>query len=453
MGYSIAPHRFLATAIFLIWAVQAVGATITVDGTTCTPVEAIESANNNDAGGNGCVNGSGADIVFVPSNTTLSVAAQPDADGKNATPSITSIITIRPQASSGAATIQRSTDASTPVFRLFHIAVGGNLSLDRIQLQNGVEDKGGAIFTGGTLSLNNSTLFGNFATGSGSDFGSGSGGGIFTPETLHEGEPIPITTINNSVISGNSASSSGGGMLVYGITTLNNSTVSKNSAVVNGGGINASDTFNINNSTVSGNTSANGGGIFVSNGTATFSNSTVSGNMATTDGGGIFTVVGTTNLNNSTVSDNSAANGGGILNAIFGEFVLSNSLIANSSGEDCLNDDPSATVQFTGKSLIEDGSCGANTDVNSLTGDPKLGALASNGGSTKTHALLIGSPAIDIADDAICAAAPVNGIDQRGILRPQGNQCDIGAYEQGGEDDTTFFVTPLPNGKAVTFGL
>ena len=53
--------------------------------------------------------------------------------------------------------------------------------------------------------------------------------------------------------------------------------------------------------------------------------------------------------------------------------------------------------------------------------------LASNGGSTRTHALVAGSPAIDASpDDADCAAT-----DQRGVRRPQGPACDIGAFEKG----------------------
>ncbi len=53
-----------------------------------------------------------------------------------------------------------------------------------------------------------------------------------------------------------------------------------------------------------------------------------------------------------------------------------------------------------------------------------LGALADNGGPTLTHALLPGSPALDAGNDAACSAT-----DQRGVSRPQGAHCDIGAYE------------------------
>jgi hypothetical protein len=56
--------------------------------------------------------------------------------------------------------------------------------------------------------------------------------------------------------------------------------------------------------------------------------------------------------------------------------------------------------------------------------DPSLTDLQDNGGLTYTHALTAGSPAIDTGDDASCLAT-----DQRGVTRPQGAHCDIGAYE------------------------
>jgi len=56
--------------------------------------------------------------------------------------------------------------------------------------------------------------------------------------------------------------------------------------------------------------------------------------------------------------------------------------------------------------------------------DPLLGPLADNGGPNKTMALQPGSPAIDAGNNTTCP-----GTDQRGILRPQGSICDIGAFE------------------------
>jgi hypothetical protein len=56
--------------------------------------------------------------------------------------------------------------------------------------------------------------------------------------------------------------------------------------------------------------------------------------------------------------------------------------------------------------------------------DPKLGTLGNYGGPTLTIPLLIGSPAIDAADSVSCPAT-----DQRGLPRPYGPACDIGAFE------------------------
>jgi len=64
-----------------------------------------------------------------------------------------------------------------------------------------------------------------------------------------------------------------------------------------------------------------------------------------------------------------------------------------------------------------------------LSGDPNLGSLADNGGPTQTFALLTGSSAINAGDSTTCVASPVSNLDQRGVTRPQGAQCDIGAYE------------------------
>ena len=61
--------------------------------------------------------------------------------------------------------------------------------------------------------------------------------------------------------------------------------------------------------------------------------------------------------------------------------------------------------------------------------DPE--GLQENGGFTATIALLAGSPAIDAIPAADCTDQNGNAIttDQRGVARPQGNGCDIGAFE------------------------
>jgi len=91
-------------------------------------------------------------------------------------------------------------------------------------------------------------------------------------------------------------------------------------------------------------------------------------------------------------------------------------------GGDCINEDtlePSST-----NNLIEDGTCSSAFPPGT---DPNLGPLQDNGGPTFTHALLAGSPAIDVGSNADCPET-----DQRGVTRPINGICDIGAYEYQG---------------------
>jgi hypothetical protein len=163
-------------------------------------------------------------------------------------------------------------------------------------------------------------------------------------------------------------------------------------------------------------------------------NSTFSNNSANGGGGIAFlsTEEGTGTVHNSTFSGNSTfGTGGGIWNG--GTLTLVNTILANStSGGDCFNDDGSTLIP-KGVNLVQDGSCGASADpAHFRTGDPLLGPLANNGGPTQTHALLVGSPAIDAAEDSLCPAT-----DQRGVARPQGAKCDIGAFELAAADQMT----------------
>jgi hypothetical protein len=76
-----------------------------------------------------------------------------------------------------------------------------------------------------------------------------------------------------------------------------------------------------------------------------------------------------------------------------------------------------------GHNLVQDITCSPVSD-DLISSNAMIGGLADNGGSTWTHALLPGSPAIDAADDTACLET-----DQRGVTRPQGAHCDIGSYE------------------------
>ena len=137
-------------------------------------------------------------------------------------------------------------------------------------------------------------------------------------------------------------------------------------------------------------------------------------------GGGIYNYSSAATVSNSTFSGNSGyGEGGGI--ATYGALTLKNTIVANNRpGGNCLG-----TIPDGGGNLSYPG-----TTCPGINGDPLLGPLQNNGGPTETLALGRGSAAIDAANDAICDAPPVNNRDQRGIVRPQGSHCDIGAVEQ-----------------------
>jgi hypothetical protein len=275
--------------------------------------------------------------------------------------------------------------------------------------------EGGGICNSGTLTVTNTTFSGNSAT-------NGGGGGIANLE-------YGTLTVGNSTFSGNTATGGGGGISNSGTLTVTNTTFSGNSVDCGGGGIsNSSGMLTVINTTFSDNTAiggdpGGGGGIRNYNGSVTVSNSAFSGNTTAGAGGGIHNYFGTVTVSNSTFSGNSAANfGGGIYNHNSGsvETTFKNTIVANSpSGSNC-----SGTITDGGGNLSY-----PDTTCPGINSDPKLGALQDNGGPTWTMALLPGSAAIDAGNDAICAAPPVSGLDQRGVARPQRPRCDIGAYE------------------------
>jgi CSLREA domain-containing protein len=203
-----------------------------------------------------------------------------------------------------------------------------------------------------------------------------------------------------------------------------------------GGGINNNGTASVSNSTISGNTGFVGGGIYNA-GTLTVINSTLAENQsqgASVSAGGGISNIGTANVINSTFWGNAAYdrygfNGGGVANG--GVLTLTNTIIANSpSGGDC------AGSASGGHNLIQNTrfySCGMTNGVNcNIIGvDPLLGPLAlnGNGGSTLTLLPLPGSPAINAGDNAPYPVGGCPAFDQRGVARPQGSICDIGAVE------------------------
>jgi hypothetical protein len=231
--------------------------------------------------------------------------------------------------------------------------------------------------------------------------------------------------------------------------TLNNVTIADNKVGAAGAGINSGDSIlTINNSTFTGNIAGDiGGAMVISNSvpemTTTITNSTFSGNVAM-DGAAVHNWVGGLSIRNSTFVGNSTteATGGDIEG--FGPFELKNSLfVRGASGSNC-----SFQPQTVGGvNFSDDGTCGATLATPEAL---NLGPLADNGGPTMTHALLDGSVAIDAATDCTDWEGQPVATDQRGVKRPQGLACDVGAFER---EANTFafagFFAPVNNAPTV----
>lgn len=313
-------------------------------------------------------------------------------------------------------------DRSTTGARVFHVDVpmGGatpTVAIRAMKITGGTAQPGNNHFGGNLLNEGTLTLSDVWVT----DGSAYSGGGVANQNgTL---------TVERSLISGNSALFGGGdsGAIqnfgtpaspgppatpdLPGHLVVSDSTVTGNSARLVGGIYSWNDNTNtlvVTNSTIAGNATTDGpalpardgaGGLGVDNGTEVVSNSIVAGNVHTT--GGV-----TTPRNCGPLAS------GGITS-------LGHNI---DSGSDCA---------FSGP-----------TDLNNT--DPRLGPLRDNGGPTQTLALGAGSPALDRVPPSGAGCPPT---DQRGVPRPQGTACDIGAFELGVAPAST--APPTIAGRAV----
>jgi uncharacterized repeat protein (TIGR01451 family) len=203
-------------------------------------------------------------------------------------------------------------------------------------------------------------------------------------------------------------------------------------------------------------------------------NSTVSANSASATGGpgafssavgGISNSGGALSLTSATLADNSVSepNGGflppvaGLSNFFDGTLTAQNSLVAGQSGgPNCYGFAASSDGGYN----LEDGtSCGFSAANNSLSNtDPLLdpAGLKDNGGPTQTIALQPGSPAIDAIPSGVNGCGTTLTNDQRGVSRPQGSGCDIGAFEfvPPGADlaiDKSGAPNPVLSGNRLTY--
>jgi uncharacterized delta-60 repeat protein len=362
--------------------------------------------------------------------------------------------------------------------RVFEVGAGVTATLTNMTITGGrvttPDQNGGGIKNGGTLTLTNCTISGNTA-----DPNTASGKPRAEGGAIYNGQAASLT-INNCVISNNVANGGGaiyndGGnngdtstVVIKGSTLSGNaSKADVNTNVCDGGGAikntvrDGSGVVWVINSTIASNSTDNTGGA-VSNETNFSStsvtlnviNSTLSYNVSANDGSAIYNSpadAATLQILNSTLSQNYMTNGttgmvfseGGAVDAtVVIRSTIFNTYFTNAAGQP----QQSLFFDFGGNSVTTSHNMSNDNGDGVLTGtgdqintDPLLGALANNGGPTLTHALLVGSPALDqgknFAVDQNNAAITA---DQRDLSRPvtfnssitpAGDRSDIGAVE------------------------
>lgn len=339
-------------------------------------------------------------------------------------------------AGSGSTIVDAGGGCSSPsgghqVFRID----GGNVDIRALTVRGGNSQEGGGVWiNGGEVNLEDLEITDNF--------GFTGGGGLRVRGTAE-------VRVRRANIHGNCATGAFGG-----------------------GIWNSAELF-VHESLIAGNTSNRAGGVR-NTGTLNLRNTTVSGNTAESPDAGVggISQQGFAVLNNVTITNNSGRGnnlgsfrGGGIQTGDGQLTVLKNSIIAENDGRGGPDDCVGALTADSKYNLIGDtDGCTITSFVATylLDVDPLLGPLSNNGGPTRTHALLTSSPAREKAfpfTPGGPAADACEGIDQRGVPRPQGSGlCDMGAFEAGNSSafvtgfilvdaDTNVDLQPLRNGE------
>jgi CSLREA domain-containing protein len=278
---------------------------------------------------------------------------------------------------------------------------------DSVISANTAGNGGGGIAAQGPTTVVRSRILDNSA-------GSAVGGGLFD-----------VAYVQDSTLDGNSAAS-GGALEVFPSlhATITSSTLDDNHASVYGGAIDVDGSVAVTRSTLAHNTA---GGQFVGGGAAAIldgggqlqlTNSTVADNITIPPGGGaIYNYAGIADLRYDTLADNSSSLTGG------GFTAATATVFAGTSAEPACR---TAVHETSGFDLDTDDSCELSLSTDQPGTDPRLAALADNGGPTLTELPLADSPLIDRG------GTPTTGcprVDQRGQPRPSGPACDIGSVE------------------------
>jgi predicted outer membrane repeat protein len=276
---------------------------------------------------------------------------------------------------------------------------------------------GGAIYTSNSsLEATNTEFISNTA--------SFYGGAIYLSRSRNA-ETFHLTRIIDTNITGNSSNNSGGAVYasrahIEGerLSLLRNSTRN------NGGAIFSEfSAITLTVATATQNTAKYGGVFYNDSSTVLITNGTAFSNTATIDGGVFFNDGSQTTLGHFTAVGNVAQHYGGFLYSILDAPTVYNSIIWNNTAEK--GGAVIGTASFI-NTIVENGCPIGVSCINVSSDDPLLGIPGNYGGTVDTIPILTGSPAIDRADNS-CVST-----DARGIARPQGIACDLGAYETRG---------------------
>jgi hypothetical protein len=308
------------------------------------------------------------------------------------------------------------------------VTVTGSTITDCVANASGNFASGGAIFAQTAITLRESVVSGSAAA----SFGASKGGGVATPGNL---------TLDYSTIHGNFA-------------------LGRNGGEGFGGGVSGSGVISINNSTLDGNYAQTSGGAFAfsqvggTRGSASITNSTISGNIAGIKGGASYIEGANLGIYNSTIAFNSAGAAGegqfgGLYVYGFSALILQSSIFANNVDSSAVHD---LFANYSRSVTVSSGSSDNLARTSNVqpgiiisTADPKLAPLQNHGGPTRTHALLPGSPAINQGNDGGSFTADQRG---NGFARVVDGHADIGAYEHQTDDDEIFYNGMEPDTQA-----
>jgi predicted outer membrane repeat protein len=407
------------------------GSTVLAQAKVCTLYDHIKAANSKTAVGS-CPPGGSHDIITIAEDITL----------EEPLPAIRGTITIE----GGGHSI-----SGDERFRIFDVN-GGNLTIKNLRLTEGKADNGGAVrLRTGMLTVYNSSFVSNRSeTGGGAIYADG---GTVRVNASHFAANC-VTRASHVVELDRSRAEAARVVDGDGCLSVTYYWPSPEEMIATKEGDGGAISFesgvqaSLENASFRNNKATNGGAIAMlgNDGGLTVTGSSFSGNIAKVDGGALKTESGMIHISNTTFSNNMARSGGvaalesgeiamthvtmkdnraewkgGAIVNSGGVVKLRNSVIDSlSQGDDCIG----PLDQIVG-SLSRDESCG-----NFRSDDPLLGDLT---GEPAWHPLGDGSPAIDAADPAFCPEA-----DQRGVTRPHGGGCDIGALE------STTAAPPMP---------